>query len=334
MKYGIVLGYVSKLNFKETLKAIELIKDSLFFDVRSKFKLIAVDSTIVTDKKEWLNDDFQQTKRPIDFDITEFKDFGEIMLSNNKWRRKIISKIEHLELKKGIISKFTTIDRDTKASNTSSVIYEELGIEIVSKEIDMKFLDKTLIDIYTLIYNVDKKVSSEFKILKTSHFSKTLTFVTYTKLRELYPLLTFKERINKFAKENGSFVLKDYVEKIINHKSMNNFSEDVFNFKTYSKLYVYNHECEKAMSLGYASYQVDREVLRTQNLLLKENYKNNTNYNFLIKANKLPITLSAGIFVNRVTMTITEKQHIAEVHSSIWSNEFIEYCNSNKIKIL
>ncbi|ASP27793.1 asparagine synthetase AsnA [Spiroplasma corruscae] len=333
MKFGIVLGYVSKLNFKDTLKAIELIKDSLFLGIKNKFKLISVDSGIVTNKRDWLNDDFQQTKRPIDFDIIDSKDFGEIILANNKWRRKILSNIEHLENKKGIISKFSTIDRDAKVGNTSSIIYDELGIELLTKEIDMKFLDSILIELYSLIYSIDIKTSEQYKNLKKSHFAKTLTFVSYKKLRELYPLLTFKERINKFAKENGSFVLKDYVEKIINHKSMNSFSEDVFDFKTYSKLYVYNYECEKAVSIGYASYQVDREVLRKQNLLLKENYKNNTNYNYLIKSNALPVSLSSGLFINRVTMMILEKQHIAEVHSSIWDEEFIEYCRANKIKV-
>ncbi|AKX33686.1 asparagine synthetase AsnA [Spiroplasma litorale] len=333
MKYGIVLGYVSKLNFKETLASIEEIKDSIFFGLKNDLKLISVDGGLVTNKKDWLNDDFQQTKRPIDFDVIDYKGFGEIIIANNKWRRNLISKIEHLEHKKGIISKFSTIDRDAKLGNTSSLIYDELGIEILAKELDHQYLDDFIVKIYKQVYETDKKVSSNHKILKSLHFSKTLTFVTYKKLRELYPLLTFKERINKFAKENGSFVLKDYVEKIINHKSMNSFSEDVFNFKTFSKLYVYNSECEKAVSIGYASYQVDREVLREQNLLLKENYKNNNNYNFLIKSNKLPLTLSAGLFINRITMIILEKQHIAEVHSSIWSNEFIEYCNANKIKI-
>ncbi|QHX36272.1 hypothetical protein [Spiroplasma sp. BIUS-1] len=335
MKYGIALGYVSKLNFQETIEGIEFIKENLFSELKSKFALLNVSSGLVTNKYLWLNDDFQQTKRPIDFDIISQNEYGEIIQSNNKWRRHFLKNLDDdNENIKGIITNFTTINRDAILDNINSLIFEEIGLEIIAKEVDMENLNNSLIEVYKILCKLDSKLSSDYENLSKYHFSKTLTFITYKKLKELYPLLTFSERLNKFGKDNGSFVIQDYAEKIMNQKNVNQFSEDVFNLRTYSKLYVYNGECEKSVSIAYASFQVDRKTLKEQNLILKENSKINNEYNHLIKSNELPLTLSMGVFTNRVAMSILEKQHIGEVHSSIWGNEFIEYCKSNNIKIL
>ncbi|WP_342275402.1 hypothetical protein [Spiroplasma endosymbiont of Cantharis lateralis] len=334
MKYGIALGYVSKLNFKDTIEGIEFIKENIFSSLKNKFNLLNMSSALITNKSVWLNDDFQQTKRPIDFDIVSQNEYGEVIQANNKWRRYFLRNLENDDKTiRGIITNFTTVNRDVNLDNTSSLIYEEVGLEILVDEVDMELLNNKLIDIYKILCFIDLKISEKFQNLNSFHYSKTLTFITYEKLRELYPLLTFTERLNKFGKDNGSFVIQNYADKIFNQKNIGQFSEDVFNLKTYSKLYIYNGECEKSISVSYAGFQVDRKTLKEQNLILKENSKINNDYNHLIKSNELPLTLSAGILINRVVMTILEKQHIGEVHSSIWGKEFMEYCKINNINI-
>ncbi|WP_339034181.1 hypothetical protein [Spiroplasma endosymbiont of Cantharis rufa] len=334
MKYGIALGYVSKLNFKDTIVGIEFIKENIFSSLKNKFNLLNMSSGLITNKSVWLNDDFQQTKRTIDFDIVSQNEYGEVIQANNKWRRYFLRNLENDDKTiSGIITNFTTVNRDVNLDNTSSLIYEEIGLEILVDEVDMEFLNNKLIDIYKILCFIDLKISEKFQNLNSFHYSKTLTFITYEKLRELYPLLTFTERLNKFGKDNGSFVIQNYADKIFNQKNISQFSEDVFNLKTYSKLYIYNGECEKSISVSYAGFQVDRKTLKEQNLILKENSKINNDYNHLIKSNELPLTLSAGVLINRVVMTILEKQHIGEVHSSIWGKEFMEYCKINNINI-
>ncbi|AGR40716.1 class-II aminoacyl-tRNA synthetase family protein [Spiroplasma taiwanense] len=333
MKFGITLGYVSKLNIGETIEGIEIINELLNSNLKKQFSLISVKSGLVTNKQTWLNDDFQQTKRPIDFDIISQSAYGEIIQANNKWRRYFLMLLENINPKKGIITNFTTVNRDVKVDNVNSIVFEEVGLEILANDINIEILNDYLISIYKLFCKIDNHISSKFSSLSNFHFSKKLTFITYKKLKELYPLLTFNERLNKFAKDNGSFVIQDYAEKVLGQKNMTQFSEDVFNLKTYSKLYIYNGECEKAISLVYAGYQVDRKILKEQNKILKENSKNMNEYNHLIKSNELPLTLSIGILTNRFIMTLLEKQHIGEVHSSIWSNDFISYCRVNGIKI-
>lgn len=333
MKFNITLGYDSKLNISETVIGVDQIKTGLFKNIKSKFDLIGVESGLITEKVLWLNDDFQLTERPIDFDTKE-NNYGEILQSNNKWRRYFLYKTGISEQGEGIISNFKTVRRDTDVDNLNSLVYEETGIEIVSKKISRDELNDFITNLYEAICEIDKNVSSEYKVLDNSHFPETITFITYKQLKILYPFLSYQERIDKFSKENGSFVLTNFVEKLLGQKTNSPYSEDVFNFKYYSKLFVYNRSVERAVSIAYVSYQVDREVLKEQNIILKENWKNNTEYNHLIKSSVLPLTISAGINVNRICMAILEKQHIGEVHSSIWDEEFLDYCEKNGIVLL
>ncbi|QGS51386.1 hypothetical protein [Spiroplasma tabanidicola] len=334
MKFGIALGYVSKLSLLETIQGMEQIKKKIKESLKVKFSLIEVNSSIVTDKHLWLNDDNQQTKRPIDFDISYNNSYGEILQSNNKWRRYFLGELGLKENNVGIFTDFQAIERDSEISNISSVTYHEFGMEIIKTEYNIEEVNKAITGIFQIISTVDKEVSRNFTKLNISHFGNTLIFVTHKKLKELYPLLTFNERINRFGRDNGSFVLQDYVEKLLNQSSANQFSSDIFDFKTFSKIYYYNSDCEKVVSIGYVSYTVDREMLKRQNNILKENVKTQTQYHHLLKSNKLPMTLSCGIFIDRITMGILEKQHIGEVQSSIWDQDFLDYCNTNNIKIL
>ncbi|QEH61219.1 aspartate--ammonia ligase [Spiroplasma chinense] len=334
MKYGISLGYTSKLNLKETVEAISVTKNLLKESLKKNFNLIEVGSSIVTEKNIWLNDDSQQTRRPIDFDAPSNFEYGELLQTNNKWRRYFLYKAEMSENDQGIFTDFTTVARDAKINNVTSLTFEEFGMEIVKSEYDVEVIKDIIVKIFETVTRVDYKVSKMFDVLEDKHFGETLTFITYKKLRDLYPLLTFKERLTKFGKDNGAFVLQNFVEKMFNQNDVEQFSSDVFDFETYSKIYYYNKSCEKVMGLGYVSFQVDREMLKRQNNILKETQKSQTQYNHLVKSNELPLTISAGIFINRMLIGTLEKQHIAEVHSSIWDQEFIDYCETNKIKIL
>lgn len=334
MKYGITLGYVSKLKELETLKGIEFVNSELKNTLKKEFNLIEVSSAVVADKVVWLNDDSQQTKRIIDFDNKSIEGYGEVLYSNNKWRRHFLYENNLINDDEGIITNFSVIDRDVKVDNTSSISFEELGIEIAKNTYEKSIIEEMLTKIFNTVVEIDKKICDKYKNLENNHFGNSLTFITYKKLKKLYPLISFKERLNSFARDNGTFVIHDYIENTLNQDQLNQFSSDVFDFKTYSRIYYYNKSCEKALSFGYAAYQVDKEILKNQSNILKEKQKAETGYNKLIKSNSLPLTVSCGIYINRLMMGFLEKQHISEVHSTIWNPDFIKYCKKNKIKIL
>ncbi|ARU90906.1 asparagine synthetase AsnA [Spiroplasma clarkii] len=334
MKHGITLGYISKLTPKETIMGIDFVVSNLRGKIKSTFNLLEIPSAAITDRQLWLNDDAQGTKRVIDFDNKSIDGYGEVIQSNNKWRRYFLYKNDFTEDGSGILTNMTVIERDVKVDNSSSISYEEMGIEIVKDKKDDKEIVEVASKIFSTIFEIDNECSKMFPTLEKNHFGSTLTFVTYKKLKELYPLISFKDRLNRFAKDNGSFVIQDYIEKTNSQNSTQQFSSDVFDFKSYAKIYYYNKSCEKVISAGYVAYQVDRDTYKNQNTILKESQKSETIYNHLIKSDQLPLTLTCGIYVNRIMMGFLEKQHIAEVYPSIWSQEFVDYCNTNNINIL
>lgn len=334
MKYGITLGYNSKLTPTETIEGIDFVGTKLREALKKEFKLLQVPSAVITDKQLWLNDDAQGTRRAIDFDNESIEGYGEVLQSNNKWRRYFLHKNDFKEKNQGIMTDFTVIERDVKVDNISSIAYEEIGLEIIKDKKEEKMIEDTISQIFAIIFEIDKAVKEKFPVLESNHFGSTLTFITYKKLKEMYPLLSFKERLSRFGKDNGAFVIQDYVEKTINQERAKQFSSDVFDFKSYAKIYYYNKNCEKLISVGYVAYQVDRDTYKKQNTILKETQKSQTVYNHLIKSNELPLTLTCGIYINRIMMGFLEKQHIAEIYSSIWSQDFLDYCTKNNINIL
>ncbi|AHI53431.1 asparagine synthetase AsnA [Spiroplasma sabaudiense Ar-1343] len=333
MKYGISLGYSSKLDKLETIKGISEIKKKLKTKLIEKNLLLEINPAIVTNKSLWLNDDFQGTQRAIDFDILEQSFYGELLQSNNKYRRYLLMKNDLKNVGDGFISDFSCVKRDVKTSNTISNVYDEIGFEIVVNNYDSSNLNEFVVGLYSQILMISDEIKELYPKLQRVQLSNELTFISFTKLKSLYPFLSFRERLNRFGRENGSFALTNFVKKLFNSKELNNFSEDVFDFNSYIKLYAYNSITETSISIAYIGYSVDREILQEQNRLLKENFKTKTGFNHLVTTEKLPLTLTGGIFLSKLTMLILEKNHIAEVQSSIWPKEFEIFCQKNNINI-
>ncbi|WP_338972311.1 hypothetical protein [Spiroplasma endosymbiont of Panorpa germanica] len=333
MKFEIALGYNSKLDKIETLKAINLIKINLKEKIKDRNLLIEINPSLITNKELWLNDDFQGTHRALDFDLINKNFYGEMLQSNNKFRRHFLMKNNLLNVGDGVISDFSCLRRDEKVGNMSSNIYDEIGFEIVVNKYETEFLNDFIVSTYGQLIAMDELVKDEFHQLEKEHLSTQITFISFSKLKALYPFISFRERLNRFSRENGSFVLTNFVKKMFNTKDFNNFSEDVFDFNSYSVIYTYNPVTELAIDIAYFSYSVDREILQEQNLLLKENFKTKTGYDHLVTTGKLPLTISGGILTSKFTMLVLEKNHIAEVQSSIWSKEFEDFCEKNEINI-
>ncbi|WP_342268880.1 hypothetical protein [Spiroplasma endosymbiont of Aspidapion aeneum] len=334
MKYGIELGYVSKLSLAETYDLIDKFYSEIFVLLKNKWDLKFIHSPLITEKNKWLNDDFNNSYRPIDFDIPSLKIFGEVLQRDNKWRRESIMKGGFNEVNKGILTNSKSIRRDVEVDNITSVVYDEIGIELFADKYEKdKNLD-TLTMLYSVLYEIDMKLSNDYNELQNNHLSQQLIFISHRKLKIMYPLATFQERINLFGRENGNFVVYNHIVPLINSKYGSQiFSEDIFDFESYSTLYVYNWAIEKSVDIAYSSYQVMTEKLKEQNRMLKENWKSSTEYNYLIKSNLLPLTISIGFDVNRFLMLICEKQHIAEVHYSVWSKKFTDFCKKNNVDI-
>jgi aspartate--ammonia ligase len=333
MRYKIKGSYISKLSFQDTLMAKETIRNEFKANLKTKLSLFEVEPAIVTDNATWLNDDFNNSERPLDFD-TNVDVFGQVVQSNAKWRRKTITELEEIKPENGILTDGLFIRRDREVSNISAVSFNEIGFDIYKKNYKLDDIKDLLTLAYAEILNTDDAVRRKFKDIDEDHFGNEITFITSTQLKVLYPLYSFSERLNNFGKNNGSFILHDFIGSTLDSKNESKYSQDVYDFKSYCELYVYNKNLEQSICIGWGAYQVNRDQLKDQTEILHEEWKGKTEYENAIKSNKLLLTISISFDFARIAMTILEKQHIAEVISSIWEQDFLEYVDKNKIKIL
>ena len=333
MKFNIKNSYVSKLSYHDTLLAKEEIRKGLKSELAKKFKLIEVEPAIITDNNIWLNDDFNSTERPVSFDTMD-NIFGQVVQSNIKFRRKVINDLEIIDSNSGVLTDGLFVRRDRQTSNISAVSYNEIGFDISRKNPTIDDVKDILIDFYAILMNVDKKVSNNYKDITADHLDPEVTLITNIQLKTLYPLLSFGERIQAFGKDKGNFILYDFINSMLDTKEGGKYSQDTYDFDTYCELYVSNKTIQQTICIAGAGVQVDREKLKQQTEMLREDWKGSTEYELLIKSSELPDTISLSCDFSRIAMTILEKQHIAEVISSVWNSEFIEYVNQNRIKIM
>lgn len=333
MKYKFKGSYVSKLSYQDTLIAKEEIRNELKKRWKLKFSLDEVEPAILTDNSNWLNDDFNNSERPLDFD-TNVDVFGQVVQSNAKFRRKTLTDLEEIKPDTGIITDGLYIRRDREVSNISAISFNEIGFDIYKKQYKPDEVKEILTFAYAELIKTDNVIRKDYKEINNDHFGNEITYVTSAQLKVMFPLLPFAERLNMFAKNSGSFILYDFVGSTLDSKTESKFSQDVYDFKSYCELYVFNKNLEQSVCIGRGAYQVNRDQLKMQTEILHEEWKQKTEYENDIKSNNLISSISISFDFARISMMILEKQHIGEVIASVWEPELLEYADKNKIKIM
>jgi aspartate--ammonia ligase len=95
-------------------------------------------------------------------------------------------------------------------------------------------------------------------------------------------------------------------------------------------LYIYNKSIQQAICIGWGAFHVNRDELKIQSKILRDDKKDKTNYNNQIKSDDFAVAMSISFDFARITMTLLEKQHIGEVISSVWENDFLEYAKKKR----
>lgn len=334
MAYDIQIGYSSILTLRETVEAISLVKRELVCRFIIQFNLLKVDAPLISSEEKGLNDDFQMTERPIDFDISPSNLVGEILQSHNKWRRSAIVRYE-LNENKGILTTAMVLRRDIKQSNSQAVTFSEIGFDLLLDEekITLLKIQETIDKAINIISEVEDILLLKFPQLNKK-FGKKLNWTSNTELQKAMRLLSHHERLNRYTREHGATILYGLKKVITNNTIEISESQDVFNWELYAKIFVYDFVLEKAICIGYCAASVNRDVLKEQLAVSKETIKLKTEYDAKVAKDELPVTLSFGLYKSQLDLFLLEKQHIGEVIASVWSDDFLEYAEKNGIDIL
>ncbi|AHF60508.1 hypothetical protein P344_00180 [Spiroplasma mirum ATCC 29335] len=334
MAHGIHIGYSSILTLQETIAAIALIKFELLKRFTKEFNLLEVDFPLICSEETGFNDDFRITERPVDFDIQPSGIVGEVLQSPNKWRRYVVKKYG-IQENEGLLTFSNVLRRDIKQSDVNAVNFTEIGFDkLLGKNVfSFDLIHVTVEKVWECLGAIEKILIKKYDKL-TEKFDKQFNWIAHNELEKSMRLLTYQERLNKYTRENGATVLYGLEEIIQDGILVPNESQDTFDWKLYAKIFVYNFYQEKAICIGYCGITVDKEVLKKQTTITKETNKIKTKFDAMIATNELPVTLSFGIYKSQLDLYLLEKQHISEVISSVWEDDFIEYAEKNEIQVL
>ena len=327
--------YDSKLNIRETEKAIRITRDLFTQLLSDKFNLERASAPLFVKSGTGINDDLNGIERAVSFDILSMKNVeAQIVHSLAKWKRLALYNYGY-KVGEGIYTNMNVIRRDENPDNLHSFYVDQWDWEkVISREDrNIDFLKKTVNNIVGLICDLKDKLNTLYPVLNKT-IKREVTFITAQELEDLYPDKTPKEREEIFVKEHKTVFLMQIGDVLKSGEPHDGRAPDYDDWSLNGDILFYNEILDCAFEVSSMGIRVDEKALREQ--LAKSEHEDRLVLPFhkMILNNTLPLTIGGGIGQSRLCMLILEKAHIGEVHSSIWPDDMINKCKNSGINLL
>lgn len=309
--------YKSKLNMKETQKAIKIVKDNFENLLAKEFNLDRVSAPILVFSEEKINDDLGLKNSALKFNVDALDKSVEIVQSLAKWKRMALHKYGY-DIYEGIYTDMNAIRPKDEIDYTHSLYVDQWDWELIitNDNRNIKYLKEVVRKIVKAIKRTKNLISTYYPNLD-DNINEDVYFIEAQELKKKYPNLSLKERENKITKKYKTvFILK------IDHK-YDLRAPDYDDWNLNGDLLIYSKPLNKAIELSSMGIRVNKESLLKQMNETNRNNELNHKYYQMILNDELPLTIGGGIGQSRLCMILLEKMHIAEVQASIWSD--LEY---------
>ncbi len=327
-------SYKPTLCVKDTEKAIELLRDYFQAIFAKKLNLHRVSAPLFVPTSTGLNDNLSGSEKAVVFDITAIKNSQcEIVHSLAKWKRMALGKYGY-EGGEGIYTNMNAIRRqEASLDNLHSVYVDQWDWEkiISAKDRNRQYLQSTVSDIYSVIYDTACYVESLYPMIE-NRLAKSISFITTEELINKYPTLSNTERENAITKELGAVFIIGIGDILSNGKSHDLRAPDYDDWSLNGDILVWYPELNRAMEISSMGVRVDSKSLISQ--LSKAGISEHTDYHNSIISELYPLTIGGGIGQSRLCQLILHKSHIGEVQSSIWDDETVAECKLKGIELL
>lgn len=329
-----VKDYKSYLDVMETQIAIKKVKD--FFEQRlsEKLSLLRVSSPLFVLPESGTNDNLDGIQKAVNFDVPFIDKNVEIVQSLAKWKRLALHKYG-FPLGKGLYTDMNAIRKHEVLDNIHSVYVDQWDWErVISKE-DRK--EDKLKEVVKKIYEIFKETAEYVHFLYPDikhNFPEEISFISTDELERLFPNLTPEEREYVIVKEKKAvFIMKigDYLKSGVKHGDR---SPDYDDWQLNGDIIFYNDILDIAFELSSMGIRVDESSLERQLKICGCEERRDLEYHKMLLQGKLPYTIGGGIGQSRICMFFLKKAHIGEVQASVWSQEIIDECEKENIKLL
>ncbi|AMD81368.1 asparagine synthetase AsnA [Mycoplasmopsis canis UFG1] len=326
--------YKSKLNIKETQKAIQDLKKFFQKELQRELNLTRATAPLFIERKTGLNDGLNGEKA-VSFNPKGHDNINlEVVHSLAKWKRNALKQYNY-DVYEGIYTDMNAIRREEDLDDTHSYYVDQWDWERIIKKEDrnLTFLFDTVRKIYNGIYNTKEMLVKEFKTL-TNDLAKEVYFISSQDLENLYPNLTLSEREDQITKEKGAVFVYQIGHKLKSGliHSLRAFDYDDWNLN--GDLLVYSNVLNKTIELSSMGIRVDERSIVEQSQKSEKEVKLLSNYHKDVVEKTLPLTIGGGIGQSRLSMFLLEKIHIGEVQASFWPDEYRGELKKKGIELL
>ena len=327
------LNYKSKLNLMETQIAIKYVKDTFQKELVKSLKLLRVTAPLFVLKETGLNDNLNGYEKPVNFNVNNIDGDIEIIQSLAKWKRMALKKYNFAQ-DSGLYTDMNAIRKDENLDFIHSLYVDQWDWEkVIDKENrNFDYLKKTVVKIYKAVYGLEKKVCKKYGF--NSILPKNIYFVSTSKLEQMYPTLSRKERENAICKEKKAVFVYQIGWNLKDGKPHDGRASDYDDWNLNGDILLYYDLYDMALEISSMGIRVDKQSLINQVKHKNEEHKLENDYCKDILSNNLPYTIGGGIGQSRLCMFMLKKAHIGEVQSSLWPESEIKKARKNNIELL
>ncbi len=334
MKFQIPKNYKPKLDIKTTEIAINQIKDCFEKTFAKVFNLQKVSAPLFVLPESGINDTLNNVEKPVAFNISSIDKTVEIVHSLAKWKRYALKKYG-FTYNEGLYTNMNSIRQNEELDNLHSAFVDQWDWEkvILLGERNLNTLKRDVSQVFRVLKIVESYINDVYPIL-TRFLPEEIKFITTSKLEQMYPELTPKQREEKITKEYKAVFIMQVGDVLESGEKHSNRAPDYDDWGLNGDLLVWFPILNCPLEISSMGIRVDEKSLLYQ--LEKSNCMERINLPFhkSILNKELPYTIRGGIGQSRLCMFLLGKAHIGEVQTSVWPNETIEQCNKSNIKLL
>lgn len=328
-------NYKSRLDGRETERAIKFIKDTFQHEIISALNLQRISAPLFVRPETGLNDNLNGVERPVSFDAPCIGGATlEIVHSLAKWKRMTLGKY-NFQPGEGLYTDMNAIRRDEDVDNLHSMYVDQWDWEAVVNKEDrnIETLKMFVRKIYRAMKSTMARVHQKYPEL-ASNFADDITFMTTQELEDMYPDDTPKERENKLLREKKAVFLMQIGKTLASGERHDGRAPDYDDWELNGDILVYYPLLDISYELSSMGIRVDEDSLTAQIKAAGCEERLGMDFHKKLLNKELPYTIGGGIGQSRLCMFMLNKAHIGEVQASVWPDEMIKECKENGINLI
>lgn len=318
-----------ELSYLETIKLIAETKKHFEGQLESRLGLIKVQSPIFIRIATGLQDELCGTEKAVGFEREG--EIYEVVHSLAKWKRDTLARYE-FPTYTGLYTDMKAIRKDEEIDEIHSLYVEQWDWEKVIKKDDrtIEYLKDTVKSIYKSIRQTSIYLKQKYHFLSID-LPKTVYFITSQELEDLYPEYSPTQREQIIGKEKKAVFIIGIGDKLKSGTEHDKRSPDYDDWSLDGDLLIYDKKIDKVIEVTSMGIRVDEEALVKQLQKAGCTEKLEMPYHKKILEKEIPYTIGGGIGQSRILMLLLEKEHIAEVQASSWSEKLCKKLSDKKI---